>query len=568
MNRLKSLLMALAVLAGLFFGYLQILPPLALPKDFSETGKTLAEADDGPDLDLMLTHIKGMASQVHHVDSEGIAVTHAYLLDQLTQMGYEAQQDTYALTIADIQALEAERSAYHKAAWRTDEASIRGYAGMGSKPAMNLRNIHVTVDAPSTEDTILFMAHTDSVRMGPGAFDDTVSVAAMLEGLRALKGVTPVRDMVFLFNDGEEQGLLGAAMFVKDHPELQARTKLVVNLEARGNRGALIMFESTHSNLNMVRAYARTAPGPVTLSIANSVYRIMRNDTDLTRFIMDGHPGLNFAVIDGASVYHTMADNYENFDRKSAMHYLGTVTALATGLAAQPDLTLTAREDGVFFPLWPGNVVILSRTLADVLAFAAAALYIAALAYLLLHRRARFLRVLAAFGLSLLALALTGGIAYLLIRLAGVWGALYALANARDGLYALIACAVLALLTLPLFLLFLRKTDDGVSVAMGTMLLPALLAPAMVFLFPSASYLFSLPVLLGLINVLANRWCRAGVIPALCAFVTLLLFVPLAALVLIALGYEVAFGPAILAALPMTLILGQWRMGQRTHPAV
>ncbi len=495
MKRIKSLLMALAVLGGLWVGYLQIMPPLALPKDFAETGKTMAEADEGPDLNLMLSHVKDMASQVHHVDSPGITITHNYLKDQLARMGYAIQEDVYALSIADIQALEADRSAWHGVTWRTDEAAIRGYAEMGTRPVMNLRNIYVTVDAPDTDETILFMAHTDSVKMGPGAFDDIVSAAAMLEGLRALTRVKPVRDMVFLFTDGEEQGLLGAALFVRDHPEFQPKTRLVINLEARGNRGALIMFESTHSNLNMVRAYARTAPKPVTLSIANNVYRIMRNDTDLTRFIMAGYPGMNFAVIDGASAYHTMDDNYENFDRRSAMHYLGTATALATGFATQPDLNLTATEDGVFFPLWPGNVVIFSRTLADVLAFAAIVLYVAVLAYLVARRQAGLLRVLAVAGLSLLALALTGGIAYGLIELGGVWPALDNLARVDDGRYALIACAVLGLLVAPLFMLALRKRGGGVSAAMGVLLLPALLAPATVFLFPSASYLFSVPVL-------------------------------------------------------------------------
>ncbi len=562
MKHVKTILMLAAVLAGLYVGYLQIMPPLALPKDFAETGKTLADADAdaGPDLNLMLSHVKGMASQVHHVDSPGIAVTHAYLIDQLTQMGHTVIQEDYALSIADIQALEAERSAYHKAAWRTDEASIRAYADMGSRPAMNLKNIWVKVDAPDTDDTILFMAHTDSVKMGPGAFDDTVSVAAMLEALRALQNVTPVRDMVFLFTDGEEQGLLGAALFVRDHPELQPVTKLVINLEARGNQGALIMFESTHSNLNMVRAYTKAAPAPVTLSIANSVYRIMRNDTDLTRFIMAGYPGLNFAVIDGASVYHTMQDNYETFSRKSAMHYLGTATALATEFATAPDLDLTAKEDGVFFPLWPGNAVVLSRTLADILAFAAIAGYLIVLAFLFLRRRAAPLRVLAAFGVSLLAVALAGVLGYAAVRLAAVWPAFSNLMRVHDNRYAMIVCAVIALASVLAFLL-LRK-GAGAAHAMGALLLPALLAPVTVFLFPSASYLFSLPVLMGLVCVLTCPWCRTGVVPALAAFVTMLLFVPLAALVLIALGLNVAYGPVILLALPVSMIAGLWRMGQ------
>ena len=79
---------------------------------------------------------------------------------------------------------------------------------------------------PQSEEAVLFVAHTDSVKYGPGAFDDIVSVAAMLEGLRQLQGVIPLRDMVFLFTDGEEQGLLGAAKYVENHPDMAARTRL------------------------------------------------------------------------------------------------------------------------------------------------------------------------------------------------------------------------------------------------------------------------------------------------------------------------------------------------------
>lgn len=560
-KHVKTALMMVAVLLGLYVGYMQIKPQVALPRDFKETGKTLEQADEGPDLDLMLSHLKAMASQVHSVDSEGIHITHAYLINQLEQLGHTPVVEDYALPIADVQALLNELAVYHGQTWHIDEPSIREYAGIGDKPAMNLKNIHVTLDAPGTDEAILFMAHTDSVIMGPGAFDDTVSVAAMLEGIRALDGVTLKRDMIFLFTDGEEQGLLGAAMFVKDHPEMKDRVKLVINLEARGNRGALIMFESTHSNLNMVKAYARSAPGPVALSIADSVYRMMQNDTDLTRFIMAGYPGINFAVIEGAEVYHTEEDNYENFDRKSAMHYLATVTGLATDFATREDLTLTAREDGVFFPLWPGNLMVMSRTLADVLAFAALVAYVAVLVILVLRRRVRVLRVLHAAAASLLALAVAGGLAFGLLKILDAIPAVRDALGASQGIAEQLACAVLALAALPVFRFIYRK-GDGTATALGTLLLPALLAPATVFLFPSASYLFSWPVLLGLVSVLVHPWCRLGIVPAAMAFISLLLYVPLAALVMIALGVQVAYVPVVLTALPLVMALGQWRMGK------
>ena len=55
------------------------------------------------------------------------------------------------------------------------------------------------------------MAHYDSVAAGPGISDDLAGVAAWLEVARALgHGPAPSRDVLFLFADGEEMGLLGA----------------------------------------------------------------------------------------------------------------------------------------------------------------------------------------------------------------------------------------------------------------------------------------------------------------------------------------------------------------------
>lgn len=410
MQRIVRLLAALAaVVVGLVVGYRQILPPVSLPAGFTEREVTLAEASDTPDLNLLLTHIKAMAQEAHPVDTPALLAAQDYLKQQLTLMGYAYEEQIYQLTIPNILQLERERVAFGNREFRATEESIREYSGIGDKPTMRLNNIVVTLDAPNTDETILFMAHTDSVKMGPGAYDDTVSVAALLEGLRQLRGETPARDLVFLFSDGEEQALLGAAKFVADNRHLKDRTRLVINLEARGNSGALLMFETTDNNLGMVREYVKGAGTPVSLSIATSIYRTMQNDTDLTRFMMAGYPGLNFAAIQGAEVYHTEDDNVENFDRVSAAHYLSTVTGLVNHFALAESLTLEAEEDGVFFPFTPGRVLVLPRTLADILAWAAPVLYLMVLVRQLLKRRASLGPVL----LTALWQALSMGLAFL-----------------------------------------------------------------------------------------------------------------------------------------------------------
>jgi len=84
---------------------------------------------------------------------------------------------------------------------------------------------------------VLLVAHYDSVPTGPGANDDGVGVATLLETARALTASAPLQnDVIFLFTDSEETGLLGAQAFVTEH--LWAKeVEVVLNFEGRGNGG-------------------------------------------------------------------------------------------------------------------------------------------------------------------------------------------------------------------------------------------------------------------------------------------------------------------------------------------
>jgi hypothetical protein len=556
---ITAILLLISLAAGLVLGYQQILP-LAVPSDFVEEAATLEGAKAGPDLALMLSHLKAMASQVHSVDSDGIRVTQVYLKQQLTKMGYAHREESYALPIDEILQLERDRTAFRGKAFTSTEESIRDYSGIGDKPTMNLNNIVVQVDAPGTDETVIFVAHTDSVKAGPGAFDDTVSVSALLEALRLLKDQTPLRDLVFLFADGEEQGMLGAAKFVQDHPELQPVTKMVFNIEARGNQGVLMLFETTGNNYAMARAYAKAVPRPFAMSIAGTVYKTMKNDTDLTRFMMAGYPGMNFAVIQGADVYHTKDDSYEGFGRDSAYHYLQSVTGLVQFAATTETLDLQAQEDGVFFPLLSGIMPVMRQGTANILAYAAAAFFLAVALFLLIQGKARLGTLLAATGLQVLLIALAGGISFLVVKLvlnANQLSNYYDILSfkpAQPIFYAMLAA--LSVLCALIFFLVFRKIASPVSVALGVLLIPAALALVTTFIFPSANYLFSLSVLAGLLAIGLKKIIPLGIPAALFTFGTLLLFVPLCALVFIALSFNTSYASVALWMLPFTMLLG------------
>jgi hypothetical protein len=194
---------------------------------------------------------------------------------------------------------------------------------------------------------ILVMSHYDSVHNSPGAADDAAGVAAVLEVARALKADgSHARDVIFLFTDAEEPGLLGADSFFARDPLLK-HVGLVVNLEARGDAGRAAMFQTGSDNGALMSVFARAAKDPSANSVAATVYEKMPNDTDFTHAVKRGLPGLNLAFIDDQLAYHTPLARPDHLERGSLQHIgdqvLPTVRALAD--AAQ----LPARTENAIY---------------------------------------------------------------------------------------------------------------------------------------------------------------------------------------------------------------------------
>ena len=88
----------------------------------------------------------------------------------------------------------------------------------------------------------------------------------------------------------------------------------------------------------------------------------------MTVFLQKGYRGMNFTVIDGVEHYHKTTDDYTRLNKNSAYHYLITAKGLA-GLVANMDLTLLdSNDDGLYFPFFPSNAVIMTVTAARVIA--------------------------------------------------------------------------------------------------------------------------------------------------------------------------------------------------------
>lgn len=183
-------------------------------------------------------------------------------------------------------------------------------------------------------DTVMLSAHYDSVPAGPGAADDGSGVVTVLELARRFVGRDhpPRNTILFLLEDGEEAGLLGAKAFA-GHARA-ASVKAVVNLEARGSSGASMVFE-THGPGEAVVDLLGVLPKPVTSSLFSAVYGLLPSKTSFAEHAHGEVLAFNLAFLDEVATYHTPHDTPARLDPRSLQHQGDSALALMEALAAR-----------------------------------------------------------------------------------------------------------------------------------------------------------------------------------------------------------------------------------------
>lgn len=246
-----------------------------------------------------------------------------------------------------------------------------------------VRNVMFWAVPPTDDITqgVALMSHYDSVPAGPGAGDDGAGVAVGLEVARILKNRDDLRPVLILITDGEEIGLLGADSFVHSDP-LAARINAVVNVEARGVRGPISMFQTSNPNGRDIAAIAKTGRTALTNTLTTSIYEAMPNDTDISRFLDADAPrqvdATNFAFILGDSFYHTPGDNLANLDRSTVFHS-GINALAAVESFAEQSTTGASESDQLYFDILTRGVVSVPAIVGPTIIFLSGLLSILAL---------------------------------------------------------------------------------------------------------------------------------------------------------------------------------------------
>jgi hypothetical protein len=195
-----------------------------------------------------------------------------------------------------------------------------------------IRNLVATI-GPAAGRHLVLVSHYDSTFAGPGASDDGIGVATMLEVAAQLRGRPLARPITFLIDEGEETGLIGARAFL-DHDPVAARVGTLVNFESRGVNGPAIMFETSRPNGAAIALYRAAAARPLANSLSTDLYGLIPNSTDVSVFDERPWTILNFAVIGNETHYHSMGDDLASLDLRSLQHMGDQALAVATRAAA------------------------------------------------------------------------------------------------------------------------------------------------------------------------------------------------------------------------------------------
>ncbi|RKG92437.1 M20/M25/M40 family metallo-hydrolase [Corallococcus terminator] len=430
-------------------------------------------------------HLEHIAAVPHPVGSRAHREVREYLLRALREAGVTPEVQT--------------------------TSAINPNLGTGrSLPGATVHNVLAHLKGVEGGKAVAIVAHYDSVPTSPGASDDGAGVAAMLETLRALRTGPPLRnDILFVFTDAEETGLVGARAFALQHP-LAKQVAVVLNFEARGSRGPSLMFQTSPDNRWLIEHLARSGAPVQASSLFEETYRQLPNDTDLSIFLREGTPGLNFGFIDGLMRYHSSLDDLAHLDPDSLQNHGEVMLALARHLGQDP-LEPTSTGSAIYFNVGP-FLVHHAASWAVPLALLALLACGAAIAVGLRRGALRALGVLKGLGALLATTAGSAAVihaAWWLVQL--IDGGLRALPQ-RDAYQGPLFIAGLLALTLAtvagLQALFLRKVRRA-ELAAGALIAWTVLGLVTAFVASGVSYLFIWPVVFGALG-LGWRWREPG----------------------------------------------------------
>ncbi|KAK0465552.1 putative zinc metalloprotease [Desarmillaria tabescens] len=226
-------------------------------------------------------------------------------------------------------------------------------------------NILVKIDGTEKEYTerggVLFSAHYDSVSTAPGATDDGMGVATLLQLVEFFAKNRPKRTAVFNINNGEEDWLNGAHAFLV-HPWSNI-TDTFLNLEGAASGGRPTLFRAT-SSAPLLSFLNTHVPHPHANVLSQDAFArgVIRSATDYEVYSAGADiDGLDLAFYKGRSKYHTKFDAIPYTVGQTRALWAMMEAARGSGVALVNDDGSMHRKDSspaVYFDLFGAALIL------------------------------------------------------------------------------------------------------------------------------------------------------------------------------------------------------------------
>lgn len=464
-----SLVLLLALLV--WASTLQLRTPDVAPESAPATDFSAARA---------MEDLRAFAVEPRPIGSTGHLATQRYLVAQIESLGLVAEVQTTTVVV------ESE----------TGE-------GFG---AGTVTNILTRVPGAASTGAIVINAHYDGGSTGPAASDNGAGVVVALETLRAVVAGEGLRnDLIIVFADGEENGMLGAAAFVQQHPWAQD-VRLAINSEAQGTGGPAMLYATSEENSWLVREFLDVVPHASAYSLMPEIGWLVpgaRLECDLGEYTAAGIPGFGFVYAHDTPAYHTILDNTDRIDPGSVQQEGDATLALVQHFGRMDLNVIEQSGNRVFFNILPGTVVHYPYSFALPLA-ALVTVLVALLAVVGVRRDAMTLRGLvggtfAFFGATLLTVLLTG-LTWFAIRTLNSDYQVRLIGSYQSTLYV-VALTFASVAIMATLYLLLRRKVSLLNLATGVLLGGTLVLWFTSVTVPGISYIVAWPLLFGILPV-------------------------------------------------------------------
>lgn len=213
--------------------------------------------------------------------------------------------------------------------WKVEARTTRACESRGS---CGTPSNWIATWAGAKPESVLFVAHLDTVRSSPGLNDNATGVGILLAMAEYLETHPSPWTKVLLVSDGEEQGALGATAFARSGPGLEA-VRAVINLDSRGRGGRTLRLGPS------LQSYSWSRPSGLGSSVFDSILPYTPARTDAGPFRkLEGRRVFEVVRLGDEDFYHGARDDRASLDQVALEEQLSAARELSEEVFAA-DLT-------------------------------------------------------------------------------------------------------------------------------------------------------------------------------------------------------------------------------------